>query len=77
VVQIYRTLQDEGNIDFSYPAFRLYVNKLILNPGQTHRKPKDNKPKPQAGKPEPAATQAADKAERFVWNPHPNKEDLV
>ncbi|WP_302848337.1 TraK family protein [Methylomonas sp. LWB] len=77
VVQIYRTLHEEGKIDFSYQAFRLYVNKLILNPGQTHRKPKDNKPKQQDGMPEPAtAKQEADKPKGFVWNPNYSKEDL-
>lgn len=78
VVQIYRVLQAEGRVKFSYQAFRLYVNKLILNPGQTHRKPKDDKlPKQQAGKPEPAAKQEADKPKGFVWNPNCNKEDLI
>ena len=79
VVQIYRTLHEEGKIDFSYQAFRLYVNKLILNPGQTHRKPKDDKPtKQQAGKSEPATTkQEADKPKGFRWNPNYSKEDLL
>jgi len=79
VVQIYRTLQDEGKIDFSYQAFRLYVNQLILNPGQTRRKSKTDKPtkQQQAGKPDPdKPKQEADKAKGFNWNPNPNKEDL-
>ena len=78
VVQIYRVLQAEGRVKFSYQSFRLYVNKLILNPGQTHRKPKDNKPKPQDGKPEPAtAKQETSTLKGFVWNPNCNKEDLI
>jgi len=79
VVQIYRTLHEEGKIDFSYQAFRLYVNKLILNPGQTRKKPKDDKPpkQQQAGKQEPGEPkQDGDKPKGFVWNPNPNKEDL-
>ena len=80
VVQIYRTLHEEGKIDFSYQAFRLYVNKLILNPGQTHRKPKDDKPpKQQTGKPEQTdkPKQEADKPKGFHWNPNYSKEDLL
>lgn len=74
----YRLLYEEGKVPFSYQAFRLYANRLILNPGQTRRKPKADKPAtPQAEKPEPAATQAADKAKGFVWNPNPDKEDLI
>ncbi len=80
VVQIYRTLQDEGKIEFSYQAFRLYVNQLILNPGQTRRKPKTDKStkQQQAGKTEQTdkLKQDADKLKGFVWNPNPNKEDL-
>ena len=70
VTLIYRLLYEEGKVPFSYQAFRLYVNSLILNPGQTRRTSKGEKP-------EAAATQAADKAKGFVWNPNPNKEDLV
>jgi hypothetical protein len=78
VVQIYRVLQAEGRVKFSYQSFRLYVNSLILNPGQTRRQAKRDKPAtPQAEKPEPAATQAADKAKGLVWNPNCNKEDLI
>jgi len=78
VVQIYRVLQAEGRVKFSYQSFRLYVNSLILNPGQTRRQTKRDKPAtPQAEKPEPAATQAADKAKGLVWNPNCNKEDLI
>ncbi len=70
VAQIYRLLYEEGKVPFSYQAFRLYANSLILNPGQTRRQAKGDKP-------EPAAKQAADKVKGFVWNPNPNKEDLV
>ncbi|MCK9609471.1 MAG: TraK family protein [Methylomonas sp.] len=78
VAQIYRLLYEEGKVPFSYQAFRLYSNRLILNPGQTHRKAKDNQlPKQQDEKPEPAATQAVDKAKGFVWNQNHSKEDLV
>jgi len=78
VMQIYQALQTEGRIKFSYQSFRLYVNKLILNPGQTRRKAKDNPPlKQQDGKTEPATTQAADKTKGFVWNPIPDKDDLI
>ncbi|WP_367154080.1 TraK family protein [Methylomonas sp. HYX-M1] len=78
VAQIYRLLYEEGKVPFSYQAFRLYANSLILNPGQTRRQAKGDKPEtPQAEKPEPAAKQAADKVKGFVWNPNPNKEDLV
>lgn len=78
MAQIYRLLYEEGKVPFSYQAFRLYANRLILNPGQTRRPPKGGKPAtPQAEKPEPAATQAADKAKGFVWNPNPNRDDLV
>ncbi|WP_367156189.1 hypothetical protein [Methylomonas sp. HYX-M1] len=54
------------------------LRPLILNPGQTRRQAKGNKPAtPQTEKPEPAATRAADKTKGFVWNPNPNKEDLI
>lgn len=76
VVQIYRILQAEGRVKFSYQSFRLYVNKLILNPGQTRRQAKGDTTAT-AEKPEPAATQAADKAKGLVWNPNCNKEDLI
>jgi len=77
VIQIYRVLQDEGRVKFSYQSFRLYANTLILNPGQTRRQANDKPPKQQDEKPEPAATQAADKAKGFVWNPNPDKKDLI
>ncbi|MGY6278346.1 TraK family protein [Methylomonas sp. MgM2] len=77
VAQIYRLLQEEGKVPFSYQAFRLYANRLILNPGQTRRQAKGDKTAtPQAEKPEPT-TQSADKAKGFVRNPNPNKDDLV
>ncbi|CAD6872438.1 hypothetical protein [Methylomonas fluvii] len=78
VVQIYRVLQAEGRIKFSYQSFRLYVDRLILNPGHTRKTSKGDKPAtPQAKKPEPAATQAADKAKGFVWKQNHSKEDLI
>ncbi|WP_305907880.1 hypothetical protein Q9L42_013465 [Methylomarinum sp. Ch1-1] len=43
-----------------------------MNPGQTRKQPKGDKPATsQAEKAEPGATQAADKAKGFVWNPNP------
>lgn len=78
VAQIYRLLYEEGKVPFSYQAFRLFVNRLILNPGQMRRTPKGDKPAAtQAETPEPIAKQATDKAKGFVWNPNPDKEDLI
>ncbi|MGR9117148.1 MAG: TraK family protein [Gammaproteobacteria bacterium] len=67
VAQIYRLLHEEGKVPFSYQAFRLYVNKLILNPGQTRRQAKGDKTAtPHAEKAGRDATQAADKVKTFV-----------
>ncbi|WNB75573.1 hypothetical protein [Methylomonas koyamae] len=54
------------------------MNKLILNPGQTHRKHKTYKPpKQQDGKPEPQAKpQSATKVPARFMQEKLNREDL-
>jgi len=78
VKTIWETLHEEGKISFSYQSFRNYVNSLILQSmtneaSEDHNQPssdennklsveKDTKPEKQPG---------------FVFNPVPNKEELV
>jgi len=51
------------------------VNRLILNPGQTRKKPKGEAPPKQQEAAKPKTE--ADKPKDFVWNPNPNKADLI
>ena len=67
VITIWRTLHAEQKIGFSYQAFRLYVNKLILTPARA-------RPTPPSLPREPVPTKGST---GFTFNPVPNKEELI
>lgn len=67
VITIWRTLHAEQKIGFSYQAFRLYVNKLIVTPTRTRT---STTPLPR----EPVPTKGTT---GFTFNPVPNKEELI
>ena len=67
VITIWRTLHAEQKIGFSYQAFRLYVNKLILTPART-RPTSPSLPR------EPGSAKGTS---GFTFNPVPNKEELI
>lgn len=75
VATIWRTLQEEKKVDFSYQAFRLYVNKLVrkqagerLVTPPVHRAPVSTTKKP---KPSLKGTGSG-----FTFDPTPNEDEL-
>lgn len=76
VATIWRTLKEEQKIDFSYQAFRLYVNKLVrqqagasIVPPTVYREPVSSQKK---STPSPKGTGSG-----FTFDPTPKKEDLI
>ncbi|NGZ95623.1 MAG: hypothetical protein CV089_05750 [Nitrospira sp. WS110] len=67
VITIWRTLHAEQKVTFSYQAFRLYVNKLILTPAKA-RPTSPSLPR------EPGSAKGPT---GFTFNPVPNKEELI
>ncbi len=67
VATIWRTLRAEQKVTFSYQAFRLYVNKLIVTPARA-------RPTPLSLPREPVPAKGAT---GFTFNPVPNKEELI
>ncbi|MDP2976962.1 MAG: TraK family protein [Anaerolineales bacterium] len=84
VKSIWETLHEEGKVDFSYQAFRGYVNRLILSPPATdHPSPAAEK-LPATGSSNPtkqvapkATVKQPEKATGFTFNSEPKKEDLI
>lgn len=75
VKSIWETLHDEGKITFSYQAFCVYVNRLILQipndpPAAQHSQPTQSIQKTNVVKKAPGST-------GFVFNSQPEKEDLI
>ncbi|WP_165390058.1 TraK family protein [Kerstersia gyiorum] len=68
VLAIYQTLHDEGQLTFSYQAFRRHVNRHLL--GKPPEQPKQR-----------VASSAAEKQHtaphKFTFNPSPNPRDLL
>lgn len=69
VLAIYQTLHDEGQVTFSYQAFRRYVNRLLLG--------KDEEKGFSASKSGPKIAPAADGVRGFSFNPLADKKDLL
>lgn len=71
---IWETLFDEGKITFSYPTFHSYVTKLILS--SKALTPPDVLDKTlEAEEKKPVVKSQA--IPGFIYNPVPNKEDLI
>lgn len=85
VKSIWETLHEEGKVDFSYQAFRGYVNRLILSPHAAEPPvplPAAVAPEPGPSNPtKPASSKTAVKkpepATGFTFNNNPKKEDLL
>ena len=76
VATIWRTLHEEKKVDFSYQAFRLYVNKLVrkqtgasIGPLPVLRKPVSST---KTSTPSRTGTGGG-----FTFDPTPKKEDLI
>lgn len=72
VATIWRTLKEEGKIAFSYQAFRLYVNRLVVK--TLDQPPPRPQPVPSRTPPQPSTTGTAS---GFTFNPIPNLEELI
>ncbi len=81
VKTVWETLNEEGKIEFSYQAFRGYVNRLVLGspPPATSPPPPQEPSRGSSPSPAPTRRQAKPpaKAAGFEFNPKPNKEDLL
>ena len=69
---VYHTLYDEGQVTFSYQAFRRYVNRIHLGKLATEKRLPRQQPNKTAFK-----SSAAAPVKEFSFNPSPNKEDLL
>lgn len=70
VLAIYQTLHEEGQLTFSYQAFRRYVNQLLPDRCGTERRGKFSARGP-------AAKAAAAPASGFAFNPQADAKDLL
>jgi hypothetical protein len=70
VLAIYQTLRDEGQVTFSYQAFRRYVNRLLLGKDEE----KGRRTSKSLG---PKTAPAADGVRGFSFNPLADKKDLL
>lgn len=68
VLAIYQTLHDEGQLTFSYQAFRRHVNRHLL--GKQPAQPKQRASSSTTEKPHAAP-------HKFTFNPSPNPRDLI
>lgn len=68
VLAVYQTLAEEGQVTFSYQAFRRYVNQIHLG------KTKETAHKPKT--PRRIGSDTASGPGGFTFNPVPKKEDL-
>lgn len=78
VKSIWETLHEEGKITFSYQSFRNYVNSIIY-PSVTTEVPEVLNPisKDEGNNSTVRNTTKSEKQPGFVFNPIPNKEELV
>ncbi|HHS8316200.1 TPA: TraK family protein [Legionella pneumophila] len=79
IKSIWETLHAEGKINFSYQAFRGYVNRLILSSRMSATTPSVSCEPPQS-KPAPGTQEpknvSAPEIKGFHFNPVPNLEEL-
>ncbi len=74
VKTIWETLHEEGKVEFSYQAFRGYVNRLILSQPAAKDGPKTEKiPEKTQGKTQEKNTGISG----FSYDPSPDKKDLL
>lgn len=76
VATIWRTLREEKKIEFSYQAFRLYVNKLVRKQAGESILPSPVQQAPVSSKKKPTPSRTGTGG-GFVFDPTPKKEDLI
>lgn len=69
ILAVYRTLHDEGQVVFSYQAFRRHVNRLLLGKAETKIR--------RAHKARQAVAESArSTTQNFTFNAKPDEKDL-